>query len=77
MAILKRADGESIAYTKIEPAASQPTLVWLSGFNSDMSGSKALAVKALAESYTIHTVAPISILKISIEHCRLNDFKNV
>ena len=50
MAILKRADGESIAYTKIEPAASQPTLVWLSGFNSDMSGSKALAVKALAES---------------------------
>lgn len=40
-----RQDGETLAYTKLEPSANKPTLVWLSGFNSDMSGSKALAVK--------------------------------
>lgn len=50
MAELTRADGETLAYTKIEPTANSPTLVWLSGFNSDMSGSKALAVKALCEA---------------------------
>lgn len=50
MARLNRTDGETLAYTKIAPAANMPTLVWLSGFNSDMNGSKALAVKALCEA---------------------------
>ena len=50
MQTLKRADNETLAYTKIEAPANKPTLVWLSGFNSDMSGSKALAVKDWAEA---------------------------
>lgn len=50
MAMMTRTDGETLAYTKIEPAAKQPTIVWLSGFKSDMSGSKALAVKDLCEA---------------------------
>ena len=47
---LDRTDGEILAYTKMEPTANKPTLVWLSGFNSDMSGSKAQAIRALCES---------------------------
>jgi pimeloyl-ACP methyl ester carboxylesterase len=47
---LNRTDGETLAYTKIEPAANKPTLVWLSGFNSDMSGTKAMAIKVLCEN---------------------------
>lgn len=50
MPTLTRADGETLAYTKIERSANSPTLVWLSGFNSDMAGSKAIAVKELAEA---------------------------
>ena len=50
MATMTRTDGETLAYTKLEPAAKAPTLVWLSGFKSDMSGSKALAVKELCEA---------------------------
>ncbi|MAK62996.1 MAG: alpha/beta hydrolase [Ponticaulis sp.] len=49
MALLTRPDGETLAYTKLAPAANMPTLVWLSGFKSDMSGSKALAVKDQCE----------------------------
>ncbi|MAI90142.1 alpha/beta hydrolase [Ponticaulis sp.] len=49
MPTLARADGETLAYTKLEPAANRPTLVWLSGFKSDMSGGKAIAVKDFAE----------------------------
>ena len=49
MQTLTRKDGETLAYTKVEAPANSPTLVWLSGFNSDMSGSKALAVKDWAE----------------------------
>ncbi len=50
METLNRENGETLAYTKLEPTANKPTLVWLSGFNSDMSGSKALAVKDWAEA---------------------------
>lgn len=49
MQTLTRKDGETIAYTKVDATANSPTLVWLSGFNSDMSGSKALAVRDWAE----------------------------
>lgn len=49
MTTLTRTDGETLAYTKLEAPASMPTLVWLSGFNSDMAGSKAQAVKDWAQ----------------------------
>ena len=49
MPTLNRTDGESLAYTKIEPTANRPTLVWLSGFNSDMTGGKAMAILAWAK----------------------------
>ena len=50
MDMLKCKDGETLAYTKLAAPANKPILVWLSGFNSDMSGSKALAVKDWAEA---------------------------
>ncbi|NWG47275.1 MAG: alpha/beta hydrolase [Alphaproteobacteria bacterium] len=43
---LERPDGARIAYARRAGAA--PTLVWLSGFNSDMSGTKATALDAWA-----------------------------
>lgn len=49
MQTLTRQNGETLAYTKLEAPANSPTLVWLSGFNSDMSGTKAVEVKAWAE----------------------------
>ncbi len=45
---LPRPDGETIAYCRRE--GQGVGLVWLSGFNSDMTGSKALAVDAWAAS---------------------------
>jgi len=44
--MLERADGERIAWRKV--AGPGPTVVWLSGFNSDMSGTKAMALEAWA-----------------------------
>ncbi len=44
--LLVRADGERLAYRARSGAA--PTLVWLSGFASDMDGSKAEALDAFA-----------------------------
>ena len=36
---LLRPDGETLAYRRL--AGAGPTVVWLGGFNSDMSGTKA------------------------------------
>ena len=40
--------GRRLAFRKIEPANGGPTLIWLSGYRSDMSGGKAQAVKSWA-----------------------------
>jgi pimeloyl-ACP methyl ester carboxylesterase len=45
---LLRTDGEALAYRGISGAS--PTVVWLGGFNSDMEGTKALALEAWARS---------------------------
>ena len=45
---LQRGDGNTIAYVKIEGLA--PTVVFLGGFRSDMTGTKALALEAWAEN---------------------------
>ncbi len=45
---LKRPDGQTIAYLKTAGAATGPGVVWLSGFKSDMSGTKAMALNAWA-----------------------------
>lgn len=44
---LKRRDGETIAYLKRD--GKPPGIVWLGGFKSDMSGTKARALDAWAE----------------------------
>lgn len=41
---LQRPDGHSIAYLKTQGAATGPGVLWLSGFKSDMSGTKAMAL---------------------------------
>ncbi|WP_213272223.1 alpha/beta hydrolase [Hyphomonas sp.] len=41
-------EGRRLAFRKIEPANGGPTLIWLSGYRSDMSGGKAQAVKSWA-----------------------------
>jgi pimeloyl-ACP methyl ester carboxylesterase len=41
---LTRPDGQTIAYLKTEGSATGPTVVWLGGFKSDMSGTKAMAL---------------------------------
>ena len=43
------ASGNRIAYRKSSGAAGKPRLVWMSGFNSDMAGSKVLALEAWAQ----------------------------
>lgn len=48
--MLPRGNDHKIAYTKIEPEDNAPTLVWLSGFNSDMSGTKAQEVYDYCEA---------------------------
>src|SRR5436190_16966714 len=45
---LDRGDGERAAYRAL--AGEGPTLVWLGGFNSDMTGTKAQALADWAES---------------------------
>lgn len=40
--VLDRPDGERVAWRRVEGAA--PTVVWLGGFNSDMTGTKAEAL---------------------------------
>ena len=46
-ALLDRPDGHKIAYQR--RTGLGPGLVWLSGFKSDMTGTKATAVDAFAE----------------------------
>jgi pimeloyl-ACP methyl ester carboxylesterase len=46
MAQLERADGEIIAYE--QHAGKSPGIVWLGGFKSDMTGTKASALDAMA-----------------------------
>ncbi len=45
---LDRAEGETIAYCRREGQSPGPGLVWLSGFHSDMAGTKAVALDAWA-----------------------------
>ncbi|MEM9669833.1 MAG: alpha/beta hydrolase [Pseudomonadota bacterium] len=42
--------GRQIAYRRYRGASSGPGFVWLSGFNSDMQGSKVLALEAWAQA---------------------------
>ncbi len=49
MAYLARSDGERLAYDALE--GDGPTVVWLGGFNSDMTGTKA---QALADWAQVH-----------------------
>jgi pimeloyl-ACP methyl ester carboxylesterase len=53
---LQRPDGQTIAYLKTAGGASGPGVVWLSGFKSDMAGTKAVALDRWARergrSYT-------------------------
>ena len=46
--VLDRDDGERIAWRRVEGAG--PTLVWLGGFRSDMTGTKAQALADWAEA---------------------------
>jgi pimeloyl-ACP methyl ester carboxylesterase len=46
---LERPDGHTIAYRKTAAQATGPGVVWLSGFKSDMAGTKAAALAAWAE----------------------------
>lgn len=50
MNTLNRKNDDYIAYTSLAPKSNKPTLVWLSGFKSDMSGGKAVAVKDWSEN---------------------------
>ena len=43
-----RPDGQSIAYLKTPGSATGPGVLWLSGFKSDMAGTKAAALDAWA-----------------------------
>jgi pimeloyl-ACP methyl ester carboxylesterase len=43
-----REDGETIAY--LQRGGKSPGVVWLSGFHSDMNGTKAQALDAWAET---------------------------
>lgn len=47
---LMRPDGQTVAYLKTEGAATGPTVVWLAGFKSDMSGTKAMALAQWAHA---------------------------
>ncbi len=49
VAYLARSDGERIAYRMV--GGREPTVVWLGGFNSDMSGTKADTLGAWATSH--------------------------
>jgi len=46
---LERGDGHTIAYLKRAAKATGPGVLWLSGFKSDMSGTKAAALDRWAE----------------------------
>lgn len=46
-----------LAYRKLEGAKDRPGLVWLSGFKSDMQGSKVLALEAWAKSQNLNFLA--------------------
>ena len=42
--------GRRLAFRRTDPTPGKPTFVWLSGFKSDMSGGKAMAVEAWAKA---------------------------
>lgn len=43
-------EGRRLAFRRAGPAPGKPTFVWLSGFKSDMSGGKAMALEAWAKA---------------------------
>jgi pimeloyl-ACP methyl ester carboxylesterase len=43
-------EGRRLAFRRTAPNPGKPTFVWLSGFKSDMSGGKAMAVEAWARA---------------------------
>src|SRR5215471_18998243 len=45
---LERPDGHTIAYLKREASATGPGVLWLSGFKSEMTGTKAAALDVWA-----------------------------
>jgi pimeloyl-ACP methyl ester carboxylesterase len=50
---LSRADGEQLAWRRVAgagPAGASPTVVWLSGYRSDMTGTKAEAIASWAQA---------------------------
>ena len=47
---LTSSSGHRLAYRKSQGAAGKPRLVWFSGFNSDMTGSKVLALESWAQA---------------------------
>lgn len=49
VSFLSRDDGEKIAY--IASAGKSPTVVWLGGFKSDMTGTKAQALESYAQAH--------------------------
>ena len=49
--------GHRLAYRKSEGAEGNPRLVWFSGFNSDMSGSKVLALESWAAEHALPFLA--------------------
>lgn len=46
---LERPDGQTLAYLKRAAKANAPGILWLSGFKSEMTGTKAAALDAWAE----------------------------
>ena len=54
---VKSASGHQLAYRRSAGAAGDPRLVWFSGFNSDMSGSKVLALEAWAADRSVPFLA--------------------
>ena len=54
---IQSGSGHRLAYRRSDDAAGNPRLVWFSGFNSDMSGSKVLALEAWAAERSIPFLA--------------------
>ncbi len=54
---IQSAAGHRLAYRKSPKGTGVPRLVWFSGFNSDMSGSKVLALEAWAAEHAIPFLA--------------------
>lgn len=54
---IKSTAGHRLAYRKSEGASGHPRLVWFSGFNSDMTGSKVVTLEAWAKDRAIPFLA--------------------